>query len=102
MFADDLGWQIREWATTSDKKWGEVCSKGRALQEKRIWCQSGGQKAWVKKHDFSQCFILMPGFKVQGVRRSRDFEGFVEGQSGRIREIKTTPASTLRKSQSAK
>lgn len=47
-------------------------------------------------------FILMPGFKVQGAGKSKDFEAFIKGQSERIREIKKVPVATLRKSQNAK
>lgn len=36
---------------------------------------------------FPPVFILMPGFKVQGAGKSKDSEGFIKGQSGRIREL---------------
>lgn len=61
-----------------------------------------GPKGLCKEGEFPPVFILMPGFKVQGAGKSKDFEGFIKGQSGRISEIKKVPVATLSKSQNAK
>lgn len=61
-----------------------------------------GPKGLREEEEFPPVFILMPGFKVQGARKTKDYEGFIKGQSGRIREIKKVPVATLHKSQNAK
>lgn len=61
-----------------------------------------GPKGLRQEAKFPPVFILIPGFKVQGSGKSKDFEGFIKGQSGRIRQIKKVPVATLRKSQNAK
>lgn len=47
---------------------------------------------------FLPVFILIPGFKVQGAGKSKDFEGFIRGQSERINGIKKVSDSTSNKS----
>lgn len=61
-----------------------------------------GPKGLRQEAKFLPVFILIPGFKVQRSGKSKDMEGFIKGQSGRIRQIKRVPVATLRESQNAK
>lgn len=58
-----------------------------------------GPKGLHKEAKFLPVFILIPGFKVQGVGKSKDFEEFIKRGLERSKKV---PVGTSRKSQNAK
>lgn len=76
-----------------DKKQGGNVQKRYSIIGKEDIMPISGPRALCKEAEFPPMFILMPGFKVQGAGKSKVFEGFIKGQSGRIREIKKVPVA---------